>query len=115
MAITTAHPTVIPATTPIPNCDLLPLDEAPRVLVGTELAPRVSLMIPEDPPELGSVMVDIMELPVIISTEVWLDGGWVTILVDGCALVASAGLAQAFHCARLMLMGVFVPTQFVFN
>jgi hypothetical protein len=103
MAIMTAHPTAIPAIAPIPNFGPPPLDEAPRVLAGAEL------------PGLGCVMVDILELPVIIPTEVWLDDGWVTILVDGCAVTESAGLAQAFHCARLMLTGIFVPAQFVLN
>src|SRR5258708_37563222 len=110
MAITTAHPTAIPAIVPIPNFGPPPLDAAPRVLAGTELPPMTDAF-PEDPPELGSVMVDIiaLELLVIIATEVWLDGDWVIILVDRCAVMESAGLAQAFHCARLMLMGIFVP------
>jgi hypothetical protein len=71
MAITIAHPTVIPTIAPIPNFSPPPLDETPRVLVGAKLPPTliVAMVVawsgvsvvtdtfPEDPPELGSVVI----------------------------------------------------------
>lgn len=132
MARTMAPPTAMPAIAPTPSFDPL-LDEGLAVLVAAEPVtvtmpgivvdwPGVRVMtetLAEPPAELCSVTVEmtVFEGPAV---NVCVAGAWVTVtgatvVPPGAVVVRTAGLAQEFHCARLMFRGRLVPPQFVLN